>query len=365
MIEHLGIFDAWEPIAKARKPKGLKNWGRLSHIAHKLDGKKSSDITFTTAYPGKEGQKKVLGSIEGNLHFLMGYGNPGFHLAVYHWQIVDPNLTDEEAEELHQLRGHPSRPELWKRAELEDNPEGDLEMGMPHPSAIVAQEKARRQSEGIRVVVGGGTYLAVPSEGLVFGEHNRHVYKWDLLRNSFLAAMNPSLVEAMDGLDEEVEVEKSGPSVPDMVRHHVSSAESFADDVYPLVKSLYPVPGSIVPLDTHTGETIYGVVQKSSIDFFDRRGYSVAIQAWDKSYTSLDLSKAGAVHASMVYNFGREYLGLEVEQTETLQQVHELPMLVKGEATPGWENVSGEYSEDLRKSVEFDEGSYRVVLTNG
>ncbi len=370
MIDSLNIFDAWEPIEKARKPKGLKNWGRLSHIAHKLDGKKSSDITFTTAYPGKEGQKKVLGSIEGNLHFLMGYGNPGFHLAVYHWQIVDPNLSDEEAEELHQLRGHPSRPELWKRSGLPDEPEGDTEVGMPHPWAVVAQERARRESEGIRVVVGSGTYLAVPSEGLVYGEHNGHVYKWDLLRDSFMAAMNPTLVEAMDGVEEETEkAQKYGPMVPDMVLHRAPAREEFTDGVYPLVKSLFPAPGSVIPLDSHTGEVIYGIVTKSAVEFYDRRGFSVAVQAWDKAYTSIDLTKGGNTHASIVYNFGLGYLGLNREQLEqhvdTVYSDQALPLVVKGEPTPGFEEIPATGPEDLLKSVELIDNTFRLVVRHG
>ena len=362
----LTVFDSWEPLEKARKAKGLNKWGKLQHIAHKLSGKSKDAITYTCAHSSHVGDTHVLGSVVGTLHFLVGYGNPGFHMAPYHWQIIDPGINDEEAEELHKLRGHPSRPELWRAAELEDMPEGDFVLGMPHPSAIVAQERAKRSAEGIRVVVGSGTYLAVPSEGLVYGEHNGHVYKWDLLRNSFMAAMNPSLVEAMDSaLEEPEDTSKAVFLVPDMVKHHANTADCFDDNVYPFVKSMFPVPGSIIPLDTYTGEVVYGVVKKASVDFLDRSGFPISVEAWDRPHTTIDLTKGGNSHASLVYNFGKGYLNLDSTLLDT-EPDSSFPFsaVVKGEPTPGFDDVSAEYSEDLRKSVErLEDGTYRLVIS--
>ncbi|MHA2068462.1 MAG: hypothetical protein ACXABY_29210, partial [Candidatus Thorarchaeota archaeon] len=78
-------LDLLEEIVKARKAKGLDNWKKLDYLSDKLKGKKSSHITFTTSYPGQEGSKKHLGSASGNLQFVLGYANPGFHVAPYHW----------------------------------------------------------------------------------------------------------------------------------------------------------------------------------------------------------------------------------------------------------------------------------------
>ncbi|MHA2068822.1 MAG: hypothetical protein ACXABY_31050, partial [Candidatus Thorarchaeota archaeon] len=361
-IDSLEIFDSWEPIRKARKAKGLQNWGRLQHIAHKLEGKKQGDISFTTAYPGKEGQTKVLGSVEGNLHFLLGYGNPGFHMAAYHWQIIDPNIDDEAAEELHRVKGHPSRPELWKAAEMDDKPEGDLELGMPHPSAITAQKLAQRESEGIRVSSGAGVYLAVPSEGLVYGEHNGHVYKWDVVKDSFMAATNPKLVEAME--QEEETTEKSyGPEIPDMVRHRVVSAPQ-EDEVYDLVKSAFPTSGSIIPLESDLGDTVYGVMGPSSLDFYTNTGELAYIKVFDRLYKSFDLVKNGNIHPSILFNFAVHYLGLEKSLLEeaAVSQATPIQTVVEGQPTQGFTSIDLESLDKFKKSVVVEDGTYRRVL---
>lgn len=370
-MEDLMVFDSWEPIRKARNPKGLAKWGRLSHIAEKLDGKTHKDISFTTAYPGKEGQKKILGSVEGNLHFLMGYGNPGFHMAPYHWQIIDPNLSDEEAEELHRVKGHPSRPELWSEADLEDEAEGDLEDGMPHPAAVEAQEKAKRENEGIRVASGAGVYLAVPSEGLVYGEHNGHVYTWDVVKDSFLAAMNPELEEQMEAAAEErmnKSVRKFGPTVPDFVKYKINEVNSFDPGVYPLVKSLFPQPGSIIPVETNIGETVYGTVSDSSIDFFDRMGNPLNVQVYDRTVKSFDLLRNGDTHPSVLYNFGVSYLGLDKEELEKYAEPHleilSTPFVVKGFPTEGLDDVPAteEALAAYDKAVVVNNNTVRLVL---
>lgn len=372
-IDSLNIFDSWDPIVKARKAKGLENWSRLQHMAEKLKGKKSSDISFTTCYPGKEGQKKVLGSVEGNLHFLLGYGNPGFHMAPYHWQIIDPNIDDDVAEELYRVKGHPSRPEFWKMSELEDLPEGDLELGMPHPAAVEAQEQAKRESEGIRVAVGAGTYLAVPYEGLVYGEHNGHVYTWDVVKDSFLAAMNPSVVEAMEEAAEE-DAEKSlreyGPKIPDMVQYRAPAVRSFDPDVYPLVKSLFPAPSSIISIDTPTREVIYGVVGNNEIQFYDREGAEVSVRAYDRVYKSFDLRRGGDVHPSILYSFGVHYAGLKPEQLEDFAESHmeidTAPFIVKGSPSPGFDDAPSTEEElnFLTKAVMLVGDTYRLVVRN-
>lgn len=370
------VFNSWnsdfsDDVIKARKAKGLAKWSRLQHMAEKLKGKKHSDISFTTAYPGKEGQTKILGSVEGNLHFLLGYANPGFHMASYHWQIIDPQVSDEEAEELYRVKGHPSRPELWERAGLEDKPEGDLELGMPHPSAVAAQEQAKREKEGIRVAVGVGTYLAVPSEGLVYGEHNNHVYTWDVVRDSFMAAMNPTLVEAMDAAQEE-DVQKSvtiySSCVPELVVHKAFKLSAFDSLVYPLVKSLFPIPGSIIPIETDTKDTVYGLVTDSKIKFVDKSGSSIGVKIYDRVYKSLDLSRNGDVHTSVLFNFGVKYLGLKKEDLEDYaishNEIRTTSNIVKGLPTPGYENIPStlEELESFDRAVMLVGNTYRLVL---
>lgn len=209
MIDQLSkIFTAWEPLLKARPTKDLDQHQRLAHIGEKLQGKKAKNLAFTTAYPGQEGQRKHLGTVDGNQQFLLGYANPKFHLAPYHWQVIDPSLSDEEAEKLHTTVGHPSKPELWTWGEIDD--EGDVEDGVPHDD-IKEQYDAKRESdarnaEAIDVRSGTGSYKAIPSEGMVYGLHNDHKYKWAMIRNSHFAAVNPELFEAMEA---SFEMEKS------------------------------------------------------------------------------------------------------------------------------------------------------------
>jgi hypothetical protein len=45
------VFSAWEPLAKARKAKGLGNWEKLAKLSDKLTGKTSKDIVFTCGHP--------------------------------------------------------------------------------------------------------------------------------------------------------------------------------------------------------------------------------------------------------------------------------------------------------------------------
>lgn len=329
MTDLLEVFDAWPILIKARQPKGLENWDKLAYMAGQLKGKKASDITFTTCYPGQEGEKKRLGSVEGNMHFLLGYANPAFHLAPYHWSIIDPNITPEDALKIHHLKGHPSRIEFWEATDMEMEDEGDLIDGQPHSEVADVREMYKvaqaRKAESITVASGIGVYTAIPSEGLVYGVHNDHVYAWEMVRDSFFAAANPELSEKMNEMAAERErveemLYKSHESFfPEQVKHvaHYYANEDFSSEVYPLVKSHYPVPGSVVPVvsDT-TGESIYGVVTKSSIDFYNREGQPVNIVIYDLPVSSIDLTKDGDSYASVVKGFGTEYLNLPTDLDE-------------------------------------------------
>lgn len=373
----LELFDAWEPIAKARKPIGLENWKRLSHMAEQLQGKKASDLTFTSCYPGHEGKKKTLGSIEGNLHFLLGYGNPAFHMAPYHWCVIDPNLSVEDAIILHRSKGHPSRPELWERSELEMDDEGDQVAGAPHPAVADVREMRKvanaRKAESITVSSGIGTYTAIPSEGLVYGNHNDQVYAWAMLRDSFFAAANPELADKMNEADEALQEMEEAISataeVPELVKHLALrfSDQDFVDEVYPLVKSHFPRPSSIVPVETKTGQDIYGVVTDSSIDFFDREGCPVNVKVYDLPFASFDLTKGGGIFSSVIHSFGEKYFGITPDLAEFVTQ--EAPQstapVLESTPTAGLDGVPNEYLEmsNLQKSVEIEEdGTFRLVV---
>jgi hypothetical protein len=373
----LELFDSWEPIAKARKPIGLENWKRLSHMAEQLKGKKASDLTFTSCYPGHEGKKKTLGSIEGNLHFLMGYGNPAFHMAPYHWMVIDPNLNEEDAIILHRANGHPSRPGLWERSELEMDDEGDQIEGAPHPAVADVREMVKvaraKKAESITVSSGTGSYTAIPSEGLVYGHHNDQTYAWAMLQDSFFAAANPELAYKMNEVDEAREEMEEAISakaeIPELVKHLAFrfSEQDFVAEVYPLAKSHFPRPSSIVPIMVETGQDIYGVVTDSSIDFFDREGCPVNVRVYDLPFTSFDLTKGGGIFSSVIHSFGEKYFGISPDLAEFVTQetpVSTAPVL-ESIPTAGLEGMSDSFTESVlvNKNVTIDEdGTFRLVV---
>lgn len=345
MIES-GVFDSWDPILKARKAKGLGKWKKLESIAGFLQGKKAEHITFTCSHPSHGGEevKHVLGSTTGNLHFLMGYGNPGFALAPYHWLIIDPNLDEKEVSSF----PHPSRPEFWKASGLEVTSEGDEEDGKPHPKAKKtldsSERKKKLQQEAVRASNGYREYLGVPSLGLVFGLSNNQVYRWDLVKDSFFAVTNPEFTEAMSlGEDEPVEgVEKS------------ILLSDFDEDVYPVVKSSFPRPGSTIPMLSKS-KTVYGLVTPNSIEFYDDNGVPAEILIYDSVQKAIDLTVNGTSHPEVVANLALNVLGINVQECDDSP-------VVKGNPSPGYEEVlPTQPSSEANREVEVVDGYARVI----
>lgn len=342
-------LDALEDLIKARKPKGLANWKKLESLSDRLEGKQASHIMFTTSYPGQEGAKKYLGSSSGNLHFLLGYVNPAFHVAPYHWQIVDPNLTDAEAK----AKEHPANPRYWEEAGLEIEDEGDIDEGKPHPAANTApNSKARRaakKTDAVTVSSGYGKYVGLPKEGKVYSLTNGHIYDWRIVRESYLSATSPELAEAMDDEYEEGpgEIEKA------TLLSLAEPIQPFDSRVYPLVKSLYPKPGSVIPASFG-----YVLVKSNHLRFFSHEGERLTLRVFDRDYETFDLTKSGDVHPSILLRFTENYLGVSRESLRHL--VHdqaELPQFVKGVPSPGFEDVA----KAFERVVTVEGNTVRVV----
>ena len=359
------VFDSWEEIYKARKAKGLNNWDRLGHMALKLAGKGSKDITFSCAHPKHGGvpEKHTIGSTEGNLHFLMGYGNPGFNLAPYHWQVMYPDLQDEELASLVKDMEHPSKPQLWKRSNQEVTMEGDMEDGQPHPYAHTARRISAIKNRSLPATSKYGSYSADPVEGLVYDTSTNKAYKWELIKNSYFAYENPAIVEAMESA---MPVATTQPEIPEVVKH-LSRLESWESDVYPLVKSMFPQPGSIVTIKAGQ-ETIFGVVRAAAIDLVDSAGHPVEFAQYDTAYSSLDLHKGGETHPSVLYNFAKRYLGVDgahledVIKSSTSIDEYVVPSAVHGSPSPGYSDVDATQTDTLRKSVVRTGHTYRLVV---
>lgn len=356
-FESLGaVFTAWaDTIEKARKPKGLKNWQRLKHVAHKMEGKGSAQIKFTAVDPVTgETSCHILGSTEGNLKFLMGYGNPGFHMAPYHWQIIDPNLSDEDAELMHKEKGHPSNPKFWASQGLPTPDEGDMEEGEPHPGVSEDRAEAEKTAKLNKQTITVDGYRVDPVRGKVENLSTGHSYAWDIVQDTYFAYTNPKVKEAM----EEEETSKSLASVVfapaygeqlEELRKSYHKTE-WNIDVYPLVQCKFPPPGSLVRIT----KGLYGLVTDKSIEFYDEQGFSSPVDIYGSEFIELDLRKSGNMFPSVVFNFATEYMNLDREQL--LQYEHrpqpqaELDYTVKGTPTPGVSYTTSE--ERVVKSVD-------------
>ena len=310
-------FDSWEYLSKARKAKGLDNWKKLLPLSEKLSGKKANHISFTCVHPSHETpQVHHLGSNEGNLHFLMGYGNPGFHLAPYHIQIMDPNISEEEAEKV--ARKHPANLAFWKNGGLDIFIEGDKREGKPLNSVKDRVRAIRREKlDKFSVKESIGTFTAIPVEGLVYSDNKEVQYSWDLVKDSYFSAQDEKMTDAMNIVADIKEIQKSfevnfNVSIPDIITHLAKSWEGtkFDEEIYPLVTSKFPAPGAVVPLSGENDETIYGVVTKKSIEFYDREAQVVQVRAYDRWYPSLSLVKGGNVHPSVLLNFICGHMGI-------------------------------------------------------
>lgn len=325
-------FDSWEPLFKARKAKGLDKWERLRSLSERLQGKGVKDISFTCCHPSHSNPiKHVLGSVEGNLHFLLGYGNPDFHMAPYHWQVIDPNLTDEEAKEMHSRISHPGNPKMWKTVTLPTDDEGDIAEGSPHPERKIAKDKAKAEAENrkgaIVVESAAGTYVCLPRTQMVYGMESRHSYTWPLVKDTFFAKRHPEVAEAM----ESAEISKSRRSVvytlgiPENVKRDALSfkGQAFAESVWPLVKSRFHKPGKILTLENNEGATLYGVVTDRSIQFYNKDGSPALVKAFDRDYVKFELSNGGTPPA-VLFSFLRKHVDLREdllqEATESMNK---------------------------------------------
>ncbi len=360
------LFDlsGWESLLKARKPIGLANWKKLEHSSSRLAGKTIKDITFTSSHPmyGGEPVKHTLGSTTGNMMFLQGYVSPSFHIAPYHWQLVDPYLTDEEAAK----KEHPSRTDLWKQSGLSLEPEGDLVDGEPHPSyksqAAKADSEQDFKKEAVFAHSGYGRYIGIPSMGIVFGVLDKKLYKWALVRGSFLAAVNPDFFVAMeagteDTVDDDVFVDKSMDAF--VLLKACQNTGDFDQAVFPVVKQLFPRPGTIIDM-----QDCYGIVGTSKLEFINKQGGQGIINVFDKSISSLDLCYTdNSIHPSVLLNFMETYLN--IPRNAVIGEVHKaasssIVNLVHGKPTEG--SSSWDLSkQSSNREVSCVDGVYKVT----
>lgn len=324
MSDLFSTFDALEPLIKA-KAKTLDKWKKMSDLGEKLAGKSASDITFTSSHPQYEGAEvqHTLGSSVGNLHFLLGYVNPGFHVADYHWMLVDPFLTEEEAAG----REHPANPEFWERSGLEDRDEGDIAAGTPHSSYSVRKEAKERiealSKEAVQAVGGYTNYVGFPSQQVILDSDTGHLYSWDLFKDSMFSAENTEFADAMNSKEDTVQEKPTtiSKALPLPVIESATAGEY--SNVYPLVDSCFPKPGSILTMSTE-GNEVYGVFGKSRVYFKDKYGKDVKVHIYDSVHKSLDLRPDGGMHPSVLLNFAVHYLNVDKDALAQFMESSEL-----------------------------------------
>lgn len=345
------MLEELADLQKARKAKGLENWASLDRLSNKLAGKKSLDITFTCVHPTHTSPKKHnLGSSEGNYHFLLGYANPGFHVASYHWHIIYPELSEEDLTIIRNTLGHPSRPVLWKLYGEDTilEPEGDIEDGTPHPYYFGLRKIKDIKNRAIRAKSRYGTYVADPVSGIVQEIKTEKVYSWQLIKDSFFAYENPEIAAAM-----EPEKQQKSVEVPEVVKHLANTVETtWESTVYPLIKSILPQPGSVISFrPTPEANKIYGIVTPTSLDLVTDNGLPVVFTQYDKEYSSFDLTKSSDLHPSILFNFLDRYLNIDGEHLCTLIKSsntikdEEIPPYVYGIPSPGSETLPAKLEE--------------------
>lgn len=313
-LETTGI-ESFDLILKSRS-KSIDKWKKLQHVASHLEGKSAADITFTSSHPsyGGEPVQHTLGSSVGNLHFLLGYVNPQFHVAPYHWVLVDPFISPEDIPKME----HPARSDYWEKSGLGDvGEEGDLKEGNPHPDYAAAKERQTREDQFVQEAVqargGYAEFVGFPSTGMFFDVNTGRPYRWEHFQNSLFARRNPEFAEAMNQAVPSTEDENNevyGVEVPEtVIQKALDEHGDFAHGVYPLVQSCFPEPGSIVPIEGDS-EEIYAVIGSERVHFFGRRGEPAYVQVFDDVYKSFDLREDGELHYSILLNFAVKYLRL-------------------------------------------------------
>lgn len=298
------FFTAWDILTKSMSHKE-----RTLVVSQLLADKTAQDITFTAIDADGNLAQYVLGTIEGNLKFLLGYVNPGFYFAPYHLQVMDPSLPDDMAKSIYKAKGHPSLMEFWSASGTPPFAEGDLKDGKPHPDALVVP----KQDNVFKFKFRGKKYEANPDTQLVTCITTGHTYAWALVQNTFLSSQVPEIALHMEPLSEKIEKKLPYPANLQTIVNSVKGQE-YGDDVYPLVKSYFPPPGSIIKIQDEQ----YALFWPRSIHIFDSSGVQEDIRMWDRSASDgmIEITKSGSVFPCVILNFAKDFLNLDLESLE-------------------------------------------------
>ncbi len=288
--DFLSIFDAIEPLAKGKSSS-------MKKLAKKLVGKEVRHISFTCGHPSHaEPVVHLLGTIEGNTHYLLGFANPLFVAAPYHFQLIDPSLPIGVATRLFKMIGNPSNPALWP-AGIQAGPEGETKDTPKEASATVTFGASSYQVTGTMVTCAATQAMYAP----------------ELVCLSYMPSQKMMQAEAAAA-----EVVDTTPSTIKALC--ASEVSVFVDDVYPFVRNTFPGPGTCVPINTESSETIYGIMTNKSVDFYNRAGEKAGLEVFGRRLTELDLVAGGNSHPSVLVNFAEKHLSIDVDLIKSFSE---------------------------------------------
>lgn len=298
------LFTGWD------LSKGISYQEKLQKVAELLNDKEASAITFTAIETDGTLSQYVLGTIEGNTKFLLGFVNPGFHVAPYHYMVVDPNLAEPEAKLIYKVRGHPAIPGLWERNNQVPFEEGDMEDGKPHPKAFIVPYK----DPTFVSVVDGRKYYANPEKQTLEDADTGNIFAWSLISSSYVSSQDPNLREKMNLFVPgtfDARMEKSLEKVAPGAVQYWSTAyqgDDWDSNVYDFVRSSFPKPGSVLK----KGD-LFAVMTTRDVLFFKEDGSKEFISAWGEQFSNLDLTTEGYVLPGAILNFAKSFLNIKME----------------------------------------------------
>ncbi len=279
------LLDGWEQLAKSEI--GAK---AVQELAESLlaNPNRIEKLAYTCMHPEHQRMEKhLLGSVEGNMHFLMGYANPAFAVAPYHYKAINPLLTDNEAALLCKSQGNPSRMK---------------EQDLPAEGEVSSTTKK----------FGASAYSF--SEGMVQCQKMKSTYAAELLPISYLPTV--SVEKSTDAPEVTVDV------IPDLVKSLCMDIPdtTFDENVYTFIKSTFPSPSSCVQLSYQSGGDVYAIIDSSSVKFYNKVGERTGIEVFSKRYTELDLLRDGNTHPSILLNFAEKKLGIATDLVKSYSE---------------------------------------------
>jgi hypothetical protein len=302
-----GPFTSWEPLLK-----GIESDQNLISLAEMLETIPPSFLKFTAINPDGSLEESYLGSAEGNTKFLLGLCSPGFHLAPYHFQFIYPALTPEQAEFLYESKGHPCIPELWVDSGNIPMPEGDIKTGKPHP---FFEGFSKPKNKSPTLLINKETHILDTGSRELTSIASQVTYPWEVVQSTPHFYLYPELANQVVSMPEDTNFEnEEDDNVPEFEESAedigIEKGLAFKDDCYPLVKTAFPKPGTVVKLDTN----LFGFITKDSVKFIDRFGKAASFSDFELAELSL-LDDEITVTQEPLVEFAHMILGKKLENS--------------------------------------------------